>query len=40
VVVECGGECCVVVWVVLLLYAVAWGGWEAFGVVEALVGAS
>ena len=39
VVVEGGGECFVVVWVVLLLYAFAWGGGEAVGVVEALVGA-
>jgi hypothetical protein len=39
VVAEGWGECRVVVWVVLLLYAVAWGGGEAVGVVEALVGA-
>jgi hypothetical protein len=39
VVAESGGECFVVVCVVLLLYAVAWGGGEAVGVVEALVGA-
>ena len=39
VVVEGGGECFVVVRMVLLLYAFAWGGGETVGVVEALVGA-
>lgn len=38
VVVEGGGECFVVVRMVLLLYAFAWGGGEAVGMVEALVG--
>jgi hypothetical protein len=36
---ERGGECFVVVCVVLLLYAFAWRGREAVGVVEALVSA-
>ena len=32
------GECFVVVRMVLLLYAFAWGGGKAVGMVEALVG--
>lgn len=39
VVFESLGECSLVVRMVLLLYAFAWGGRQAIGVVETLVGA-